>query len=985
MESSRMSADKFLSQFLTLVLLAWVFPPGVGMLFIAFVDIFTFEEVSGIMFSLPMAELVFGSFFLAGIYFYRFAQPIVRFLRASDPFTKQLALKRARNFPLHFWMLLILTLVLAPNVVMLTAIDLYEYQPQPIDWFRIHLVALIVTILVGLPLFFLIIDLFGKTFSGMFLGKAHITVRMKVFLIGSLVPLLIDTVLVQYYWARTGYFERETFVVWLLLELIAIAGSLLFVRSFGQALAPLQNLLQPGADASQLDLHSLVSTSTDELGALTNEYRSMLERNRYTEEQLRKSERELNNILHNMQDTFYRTNSEGVILYITPLAEEIVGYTPEEMIGTRLADYYADPMGRARFLEDLSANDGVMRNFLSELRCKDGTTAWVSTNAHYYYDENGAIAGVEGNARDVTRLKFAETALEKETQRALVTLASIGDGVVTTDVNGNIEYLNPVAERLLDCKLEDVSGAHYMSVLKLFNESTGEELHDLVELILHRDSAMVHADDGILTHSDGSQFTINITAAPMRSRHDEIVGVVLVLHDITEVMTMARQLSYQASHDMLTGLVNRREFETQLEVAILNARNENIHHVLCYMDLDQFKVVNDTSGHRAGDELLRQLSHMLKEAVREHDVLARLGGDEFGLLLMDCPLHKAKEIANTLRQNVRDFRFAWQDRCFEIGVSIGVVPITARAGSLIDVLSLADAACYVAKEEGRNRVHVADEQDKAVARHHREMEWIHRISDAFEEEQFVLYFQPILPLLEEGKESIPRGEVLLRLHDENGEIVYPMAFIPAAERYNLMPTIDRWVVRRTLDLMRSAQGDNSQPPFRCTINLSGQSLTDEYFLEFVLEQFADSGIDASYICFEITETAAITHLSRARKFIDTLKKQGCYFSLDDFGSGLSSFGYLKGLQVDYIKIDGSFVKDMAIDDLDRAMVESINQIGHVMGLKTIAEFVENEAIIAELRTMGVDYIQGFGIAMPEPLTQVVSKLGKDTHAKSLPA
>lgn len=985
MESSRLSAEKFLAQFLTLVLLAWVFPPGVGMLFIAFVDIFTFDQVRGIMFSLPMAELVLGSFLFAGIYFYRFAQPVVRFLHTADVSSQQQALKRARTFPLHFWGFLTLTLVLAPNLVMVQAIEMYGYQPQPIDWFRIHLVALIVTILVGLPLFFLIIDLFGKTFRGVFSGQAHITIKMKVFLIGSLVPLLIDTVLVQYYWARTGYFGFETFVVWLLLEVIAIAGSLLFVRSFAQALNPLESLLRQDVEPRNFDLASLISNSTDELGVLTNEYRRLLEQQKEMEHKLRRSEKNLSGILHDMQDIFYRTDRSGIIIFITGAVEQCVGYTPDELIGTQLANYYAQPEKRERLLEKMTDNGGVVRNDIINLRAKDNSMVWVSTNAHFYYDEKGEIAGVEGNTRDVTQLVLAEKALEKETQRALVTLASIGDGVVTTNIDGNIEYLNPVAERLLDCELDDVSGTHYMNVLKLFNESTGEELHDLVELILRRDSAVVHADDGILTHSDGSQFTINITAAPMRSRYDEIVGVVLVLHDITEVMTMARQLSYQASHDMLTGLVNRREFERQLEVAIQNARKESIHHVLCYMDLDQFKVVNDTSGHRAGDELLRQLSHMLNEVVREHDVLARLGGDEFGLLLMDCPLHKAREIAETLRQHVRDFRFAWKDRCFEIGVSIGVVPITASSGSLIDVLSLADAACYVAKEAGRNRVHVADEQDKAVARHHKEMEWIHLIARAFEEEQFVLYFQPILPLIDEEEEAVPRGEVLLRLHDDSGEVVLPMAFIPAAERYNLMPTIDRWVVSSTLDLMRRAQGENARPPFRCTINLSGQSITDEYFLEYVLEQFSNSGVDTSYICFEITETAAITHLSRARRFIDTLKQHGCFFSLDDFGSGLSSFGYLKGMQVDYIKIDGSFVKDMVVDELDRAMVDSINQIGHVMGLKTIAEFVESDTIVAELKMIGVDYVQGFAIAMPEPLSEVVDKLGSYTRNSSVPS
>jgi len=953
------------------------------MMFIAFVDIFSVDTALDIMQSWPQIVLVMGSILIAGIYFYRFAQPIVRFLEQRDEFTQRIALGRVKRFPLHFWGLFLLTLLLAPNVVMLTAIELFGMHPQAIDWFRIHLVALIVSILFGLPIFFLVVDLFGRALKGVVLGEAHITLRMKVFLIGSLVPLLIDTMLVQYYWARTGYFTGETFIVWLLLELMAIGGSLLFMRSFGQSLAPLQDLLNQGVEPCDMDLNLLTSQSTDELGVLTNEYRRLLEHHYRVEENQRKSERDLNNILYNMQDIFYRTDRDGVIVYVTAMAESSLGYTTRELLGTRLSDYYVDPNGRQRFLEELQRNNGVVRNFIAALRHKDGSSVWISTNSHYYFDEFGEIAGVEGNSRDITQLKLAEMALEKETQRALVTLESIGDGVVTTDVNGQVEYLNPIAERLLDCDLQDVRGRHYMEVINLVNEASGEELHDLVELIIHRDSAMVHADDGILSHRDGSQFTINITAAPMRSSNEDIVGVVLVLHDITEVMSMARQLSFQASHDMLTGLYNRREFEKRLEIAIREARSADKHHVLFYMDLDQFKVVNDTSGHRAGDELLTQLAQMLKDTIREHDTLARLGGDEFGLLLMDCPVDKAGEIADKVRQEIRDFRFAWKDRVFEIGVSIGVVPITARGGALIDVLSLADAACYVAKEAGRNRVHVADEKDKAVARHHREMEWIHRISQAFEENRFELYYQPIAPIVDVNDHSRPRGEVLMRMLDDDGKPISPMAFIPAAERYNLMPTIDRWVVRTTLGKLREAQGPEMSPPFRCTINLSGQSLTDDHFLDFVLSQFHESDISGENVCFEITETAAITNLSRAKQFISTLKKQGCYFALDDFGSGLSSFGYLKGLQVDYIKIDGSFVKDMVEDRLDRAMVESINQVGHVMGLETIAEFVESDDIIEALREIGVDYGQGYGIASPEPLDNVVQRYGY-TEANALP-
>lgn len=955
-----------------LVLLAWVIPPAFGMAFIAFVDIFSTDEMWAILTSWPMGLFVVISFTFAAWYFYRFATPLTLFLEHGGEQNQALALQRIRRFPLHFWGLFLLTLLLAPNLVMMLAIKLLMLQPPLLDWFRIHLVALIVSIIVGLPIFFLVIDLFGRALRGVTLSEPHITIRAKVFLIGSLVPLLIDTMLVQYYWARTGYFTGETFVVWLLLELIAIAGSLLFMRSFGQSLSPLEALVRNSSDPCKLALDGLASRSTDELGVLANAYRRLLDHHLGVESRLRDSEQHLNNILYNMQDIFFRIDRNGRLRYITAMAEKVLGYDLDEMIGMSVTKLYQGLGGHAEFLHDMNSSNGMVRNYVAPFRHKNGSTIWVSTNAHFYVDENGEIAGVEGNARDITQLKTAQEALVKEQQRALVTLESIGDGVMTTDINGAIDYLNPVAERLLDCELESVSGRHYMAVLQLVDEGTGETLHDLVELVLQRDGAMVHADDGVLTHRDGNQFSINITAAPMRLDSGEIVGVVLVLHDITEVMGMARQLSFQASHDMLTGLYNRREFEKRLETAIRAARSEGRHHVLFYMDLDQFKVVNDTGGHRAGDELLAQLASQLIATVREHDLLARLGGDEFGLLLMDCPLEEATLIAETIRQLVHDFRFTWRDRVFTVGVSIGVVPITANGGNLIEVLSTADAACYVAKEAGRNRVHVGHEDDKAVARHHREMEWTQRISKAFEENRFILYYQPIQALAEDD-DIRPYGEVLMRLQDVDGRLIAPYAFIPAAERYNLMPTIDRWVVRTTIGKLREAQGPAEEPPFRCAINLSGQSLTDEHFLDFVLNQLHECDVPGESVCFEITETAAITNLNRARIFIATLKQMGCRFALDDFGSGLSSFGYLKGLQVDYLKIDGAFVKEMVSDRLDGAMVESINQIGHVMGLKTIAEFVETEAIVEALRRIGVDYAQGFAIARPVALDETVSR------------
>jgi EAL domain-containing protein (putative c-di-GMP-specific phosphodiesterase class I) len=370
------------------------------------------------------------------------------------------------------------------------------------------------------------------------------------------------------------------------------------------------------------------------------------------------------------------------------------------------------------------------------------------------------------------------------------------------------------------------------------------------------------------------------------------------------------------------------------------------------------------------------LSTLLQRHVREADTVARLGGDEFGVLLEDCGLDSALLIAEELRQVVREFRFVWQGQTFEIGASIGVVPVDKNSGRLAEVLSAADTACYVSKDLGRNRIHVYTPDDREVVHHHGEMAWVHRITQAFEDERLSLYAQPILSLT--AADGVPTHyEILMRMIGSEGDLILPMAFIPAAERYNLMPTIDRWVVRTTLGQLRQAQGPHDRPPINCTINLSGQSLGDDHFLEFVIEQFHEADVVPECVCFEITETAAISNLNRAMNFIDVLHGMGCRFALDDFGSGVSSFGYLKNLHVDYLKIDGSFVRDMVRDTADFAMVESINQIGHVMGLKTIAEFAESDAILDALRRLQVDYAQGHVIGTPVPLRDVLSLAMRD--------
>ncbi|GMQ88884.1 MAG: hypothetical protein BMS9Abin09_0324 [Gammaproteobacteria bacterium] len=444
----------------------------------------------------------------------------------------------------------------------------------------------------------------------------------------------------------------------------------------------------------------------------------------------------------------------------------------------------------------------------------------------------------------------------------------------------------------------------------------------------------------------------------------------VLFNQVDEERRLRKQLSYQARHDALTGLINRFEFEKHLKRLLDNAISEKVTHALLYIDLDQFKVVNDTCGHGAGDELLRQLSAVLQRTIRSHDTLARLGGDEFGVLLEYCAPEYTVKVANTLLNAVQDFRFVWEDKNFVVGASIGVVIIDENSTSITKVLSAADSACYSAKDAGRNRVHVVEENDTAIADRYGEMQWVTRICSALESDRFQLYCQRVMPMASRVEGPSLIIEILVRMETEDGELIPPGAFIPAAERYNLMVALDRWVVHSTLAWL-SRHSDFLENLDKCSINLSGQSVDDAGFFQYLMDQLAESGVPPGKVCFEITETSVISNLSEATRLIAKLKDIGCSFALDDFGCGLSSFAYLKHLPVDYLKIDGIFVKDIVSDPLDRAMVRSINEIGHVLGKQTIAEFVENEQILDVLRDIGVDYVQGLGVGHPQQLDQFI--------------
>ena len=661
-------------------------------------------------------------------------------------------------------------------------------------------------------------------------------------------------------------------------------------------------------------------------------------------------------------------------VYLSPRWKAMLGY--DEVGADQTPDWrtlvHSDDMSRVQAaIRDHVAGKTPIFESLHRMRHATGEWRWVISRAKAKVDQKGRLLRLVGVELDITERKLYEEALFREKESAQITLQSIGDGVVTTDATGVIDYLNPVAEALTGWRLEDSQGRAIEEIFRAFHEETCEPLENPLAVAIRRTRSIKSVRPMLLIRRDGNEIYVESTASPIRDGSGAVSGGVLVFHDVSEARELNRRLSYHASHDVLTGLVNRREFEHRMERALKSAKAHETSYALCYLDLDQFKIINDTCGHSAGDALLGQVGALLKSKVRWRDTLARLGGDEFGILLESCSLDDAMRTAESLREAVRNFKFTWEERTFRLGASIGVVPICAENPDVASVLSAADSACQAAKEAGRNRVHSFEENDIDLMRRRREMQWAARINTALEEGRFELFRQTILPL--QKPEIGVHYELLLRMRDESGKIVAPDNFMTAAERYGITPSIDRWVIENAFRWLVS-EADEREKLAMCSINLSGQSLGDDKFLPYVIDQFHRSGLDATKICFEITETAAIASFSQANRFIQALKELGCKFALDDFGTGLSSFGYLKHFPVDFLKIDGSFVKEILHDPIDREMVRSINEIGHLTGKRTIAEFAENADIINMLRSLGVDYAQGYGISQPQRVLKAANSV-----------
>lgn len=576
--------------------------------------------------------------------------------------------------------------------------------------------------------------------------------------------------------------------------------------------------------------------------------------------------------------------------------------------------------------------------------------------------------------REIAERREAETQLRANKERFRLLLESAGEGIYGLDTSGYCIFVNEAALSMLGYSREELLGRDTHNLIH--HTRADGRAYPAQECPIYDAFRTGQASQGqveLLWRKDGTSFPAEYSAQPMREG-ERLTGAVLVFRDVTEAQALAQRLSFQATHDALTGLVNRQEFERRLERVVNETRFDREECALLYLDLDQFKVVNDTCGHAAGDQLLQQVTTRLHERLRGRDTLARLGGDEFGVLLEHCPPDQALRIATDLRNAVQDYRFVWQGKPFSVGVSIGMVPLSAAVDNVAAALSAADAACYAAKEQGRNRVHLYQPDDALLAQQRTQMQWVSRLTHALDTHRFRLYQQAISPLARNGQ-GRPHHEILLRLLDETGRVIEPMAFLPAAERYNLMPAIDRWVVREVIErhAVQHCLAPLAERPIYA-VNLSGSSLSDERLAEFVCGLLAERGVPADMLCFEITEAAAIANLGRATHFIHTLKREGCLFALDNFGSGMSSFAYLRQLPVDFLKIDGSFIRTMAEDRVIRAMAEAINQVAHVMAIETVAEYAESAPILAMLQELGVDHAQGYALARPQPMQEATAAL-----------
>ncbi len=856
-------------------------------------------------------------------------------LRRRQPEAQQ----SLQGFSNSYWAFFLLYVLILPTVQYWLGAGMAD-TPRHAGLLQEILLQLVVAILVGMPGYLEALSLLGRAARHTGLARIHVSMRTKILLIGAYMPLLMTTVLLRYYWWRTGYLPMELWLAWLALGLAAFVMTLIAIRSLRQSLDPVQEVISNRGATDYLGMaQRLQPRSIDEIGYLIHTLGRLFHR-------LGEQESHMRAIFDHAAEGIIVTDSDGRIETLNPAAEHLFGYPAEAVrgqdIGWLLPDLDLPKLRREGRLDE------------TELvgRHDAGTALPVSLRASSMQMEGRTYYTLL--VADISERKATEQMLLEAEARYRDLVETAHDLVWSMDAEGRWTYLNDAAERIYGYSPAQMLHRHFSE----FQAPESRERDTAAHAALREGKELIHYET---VHLDrlGNRRYISFNARPQFDSEGRLVQITGTAHDITEQKAYEQELAFQAEHDSLTRLYNRHYFQRELEREVHRASRGHTRFALLYLDLDQFKYVNDTQGHAAGDRLLIECADLLRQHLREGDLLARFGGDEFTLLLFDVDEHGALRVAEYIRQLFENYRFLDEGRSFNVTASIGISLVDDEPIDADEALARADLACNIAKSQGRNRLHLFDPADRRKDGMAEDMGWAARVRDAFEQDRFKLAYQPIIAI---DSGQIHDYEVLLRMTLDDGDVILPGGFMPAAERFGLIHQVDRWTVRHAMHTLSELRTEDSSVRF--AINLSGRAFEDEGLLPLIHGILVETGLEPSALTFEITESAAISNLAAATAFIHRLKDMGCQFALDDFGTGFSSFAYLKHLPVDKLKIDGSFVRGMAEARVDQAMVQSMNEIAHALGKQTIAEFVENAATLKLLRRYGVDFAQGHFLSRP---------------------
>ena len=839
----------------------------------------------------------------------------------------------------NFWALMALHVVITPPLVF-WSLDGAITPDNRLAMAHFALLQLITTALIGTPAFLFGLHQLGKLAGHLSLEGIHVSLKSRTLLLAGVVPLLSYGLLAHYHWLRTGELDNGYLITWAAVGLITITISLLAIRSTRQALQPFHDLFSRSGASTHEELARLRPASTDEIGHLTQTLGKVFQR-------LGDQETHMRAIIDTAAEGIIVVDEAGIIDTFNPAAERLFGYLAQEIRGRHLASLLPHVF-QVRQRIDAHLDEREV-----EAKHRNGSTIQVSLRV-----SEMAISGKRMFTclvADITQRKLAESELLNAESRYRALVETAHDLVWSVDPEGRWSYLNSASRMIYGCEPEDMIGRRVAEFCAGDNLNADQQAFN--RLLSGKD---LYQYETVHLDKDGNRRQLSFNAKAHMDSDGNVTQISGTARDITDQKAFHQQLTYQAEHDSLTKLFNRHYFQQELERTVARVlRNPANPCALFYIDLDQFKYINDTLGHAAGDTLLVEVTQLLLSHVREGDLLARFGGDEFTLLLYNIQAADVLSAAEHFRQLFEDYVFMQDGKNFNVSCSIGAAMIDAFVESAEEALSHADIACNLAKAEGRNRIKLYDPTDSDKAGMAEDMGWASRVREMLEHDRFQLVYQPIMSL---NSDQVQDYEVLVRMVCDDGEIILPGGFMPAAERFGLIHSVDRWIVRRALTHL--ARLHSQGEAVRFSINLSGKAFEDASLLPMIQDLLDNTTIDPSRVCFEITETAAIAKLSAAEKFIAALKSMGCQFALDDFGSGFSSFAYLKHLPVDKLKIDGAFVQGMADSQIDQAMVQSMNQVAHALGKQTIAEYVEDDATLALLRSYGVDYAQGNYIGKP---------------------